>query len=507
MSAIAQPTTSYHGAPAPHVEELRQWAAALATLALSLAVVAAPVLTFEASFLLSLIVCAGSWALVANFMPSTLPGMLIIVFLFQNTFVALVAGGLSGESEFTHIRAYNFVATVAAWGVVVGAVLLSPRPLPEAARLPLIASSAALAAMVAYAGLGFASGGGQGAIIYLRNAATPFLVFQIAFFVALNAPVRITRFLVLVCALATGYGYLEAVAHDSLFALVNGDDYVALAFADLLNSGAFVQEMNETGRVMRDTRDIMMINLFNSTFFPDIRLYRLLGPNFHAISYAYALAVLALVLLGAGRRIIPLLALPVLILVGSKGATIMLVLCLLGLAAWRLFPPGFALAGFVAVLFVYATAAIVVGLRVGDYHVIGFIGGVDGFLANPIGRGLGIGGNLSGDMTRIDWSRAQNLGRTEGAFESAVGVLLYQMGVGALIVIGAAVLIALRAWRIAASRRDPALALCALAVLCILVNGIFQEEALFSPLAFGLILLFTGLALGRAARPAGKVHK
>ncbi|GGK34081.1 hypothetical protein [Salinarimonas ramus] len=497
---------SAHGAFAPRARAASPatapaWAGAVVTLALGLLVVAVPVLVFQASFVLSVAICAVAWALVANFAPGMLPAHLALVFVFQNVFVSLVAGELSGQRDFTLIRAYSFVATVVAWGVVVAAVLPTPALRLPSARGPLLASSIAIAAIFAYAGLGFAAGAGEGAVIYLRNALTPFLVFQIAFLVALAGPLQPTRTLTLICALAVGYGYWEAIGHESLFALVNGYDYVGLAFADVLNSGALVEEMRETGRVIRDTRDMMMVNLFNSTFFPDIRLYRLLGPNFHAISYAYAVAILALVLFAAGRRIVPLLALPVLVLVGSKGAMILFVLCLIGLAAWRLLPPGLVLAGYLGVLGLYAGVAFVVGLSVGDYHVIGFLGGVDGFVANPIGRGLGIGGNLSGDMTRIDWSRAQSLGRTEGAFESAVGVLLYQMGIGALVVLTATVHLALHAWRAAAHRRDPALALAALMILTILVNGVFQEEALFSPLAFGLVLLVAGLAMGRAVRP------
>ena len=91
---------------------------------------------------------------------------------------------------------------------------------------------------------------------------------------------------------------------------------------------------------------------------------------------------------------------------------------------------------FVVLLVVYASAGIVTGIQTADYHVIGFIGGLKGFLANPIGRGIGVGGNLSIDMaTRLDWSRSQSLGHTDVAVESAVGVLLYQMGVFGAVVL------------------------------------------------------------------------
>ena len=63
----------------------------------------------------------------------------------------------------------------------------------------------------------------------------------------------------------------------------------------------------------------------------------------------------------------------------------------------------------------------------------GFLGGVRGFLSNPLGRGIGAGGNLS--LRHVDHrlEPSQQLGHTDVALESSVGVLLYQMGVfGAL---------------------------------------------------------------------------
>jgi hypothetical protein len=40
-----------------------------------------------------------------------------------------------------------------------------------------------------------------------------------------------------------------------------------------------------------------------------------------------------------------------------------------------------------------------------------------------------------------------------------------------------------------------------------LVNGIFQEEALFAPPALGLLMCLTGLALGNAIRTSAAVEK
>jgi hypothetical protein len=143
------------------------------------------------------------------------------------------------------------------------------------------------------------------------------------------------------------------------------------------------------------------------------------------------------------------------------------------------------------------------GIDARDYHVIGLIGGLRGFLKNPLGHGIGSGGNLSLDMTTIDWNRSQNLGSTDVAVESAVGVLLYQMGVFGLVLLGLIGWIAIKLWRRYLDTRERVCAVAALGLLAITVNGIFQEEALFAPLALGLLLAFSGLLLGRAYRGGG----
>jgi hypothetical protein len=130
--------------------------------------------------------------------------------------------------------------------------------------------------------------------------------------------------------------------------------------------------------------------------------------------------------------------------------------------------------------------------------VIGFIGGLRGFLANPLGRGIGAGGNLSLSVSTFDWSRSQQLGHTDVALESAVGVLLYQMGVAALVVLGVLFWIVLMLWRQYRLTGERLYAAAALGVAAITVNGIFQEEAMFAPLALGFMCGFAGLMLGRA---------
>jgi hypothetical protein len=84
--------------------------------------------------------------------------------------------------------------------------------------------------------------------------------------------------------------------------------------------------------------------------------------------------------------------------------------------------------------------------------------------------------------------------------ESAIGVLLYQMGVAAILIVGAMVWIAARLWHVYRSTGDRVYAAAALGILVITVNGIFQEEALFAPLALGIMGALAGLLLGSVYR-------
>jgi hypothetical protein len=155
---------------------------------------------------------------------------------------------------------------------------------------------------------------------------------------------------------------------------------------------------------------------------------------------------------------------------------------------------------FVAILAVYAAAGIAIGIQSRDYHVIGFIGGLRGFASNAMGHGIGAGGNLSLNVATIDWSRSQSLGETDVAVESAIGVLLYQMGIAGIVVIGVLGWIVAKLWAAYRGTGDQLYAAGALGVLTITVNGIFQEEAMFAPLALGIMGAFAGLLLGTAYR-------
>ena len=110
------------------------------------------------------------------------------------------------------------------------------------------------------------------------------------------------------------------------------------------------------------------------------------------------------------------------------------------------------------------------------------------------------GGNLGEGYFSIDWSAAQQAGTMDGAVESAVGVMLYQMGIGAFVPLGFYLAMGLKAWRLYASSGILTQGLASFGVFVVLINGIFQEEALFAPPAMGLLLCLTGLVIGNQIR-------
>jgi hypothetical protein len=362
-------------------------------------------------------------------------------------------------------------------------------------------TTAALVLIGAYFVLGFPANPGA-ATVYLRNIATPFLLFQIFLLVAYRHRIALTTPLIVMALACVVYGYLEFLDHDHLFGAINGDTYLQWRLRQEYDAGVFLKEMQQTGRVIRSHVDTMVVDFLNSRFLRGFgQFYRLLGPNFHAISYAYVLAFFSVMLFALRHRWYALLALPVLLVIGSKGALVFVVFAIAATAVLLYLRGWTPLWIFLALLVLYAAAGLVTGIRTGDYHVLGFLGGFKGFLANPMGRGIGVGGNLSMDMAaKLDWGRSQGLGHTEVAVESAVGVLLYQMGVFGAFVLAVFGWIVAKLWRLYLVTGNRACAAVAFSVLVVGVNGIFQEEALFAPLAMGMVLALAGLLLGRGCR-------
>jgi hypothetical protein len=77
------------------------------------------------------------------------------------------------------------------------------------------------------------------------------------------------------------------------------------------------------------------------------------------------------------------------------------------------------------------------------------------------------------------------------------------MGVAAAAVLAIYGFVARVAWRLYRAFRAPTLAFATVSIATILVNGLFQEEALFAPLAMGFAMALAGLSFGSVDRLVG----
>jgi hypothetical protein len=469
--------------------------------ALAFAMTAAPILLHQLGQPLGVAFCLTASCFVALYCERAVPIVLLVSYLFQTMFVAMASVNAKEYSDLDPLKAYNFITTIGFWATLAARLALDrSRASPFLWRL-----IAATMAILALAGLFFVLGlpiDSRGASIYLRNIGLPVLLFQIGLLVSARHELMMRETAALLLGLMVACGYFELFAIHSWLDLTNGWTYWDMASAARRQTVEFDREARASGMVIGDIVDFLSSSLFNTNLLNDwqIRVVRLQGPNFHPISFGYALAILSLFVAAHGRWLLPLAALPLLLVIGAKGALALLVLALAVCLVSRFYRGILLPLGLFAALGLYAAFAFTSGLQTGDFHVLGLLGGLHGFLANPAGHTLGEGGNLSTNFAGIDWSKYQHEGATDIAVESAAGVLLYQMGVAGLAVIAIYLWLARTAWRLFVALRAPALALTAASIVIILVNGLFQEEAWFAPLALGLVLAFAGLTFGAVDR-------
>ena len=441
---------------------------------------------------------------VATVLPASMPIVIVCAFLYQNVVVAWFTPFIPDNNAFDALRGANFVVLMTAYSAFFAASLQG-RLRPLAGLRPWLLSCVVLGGVIGfYLLLGAVHGTPKDAIIYFRNTITPLACFHIAVVAASLYRVELRRSLVWLGAAAIGYGYLELVFKLGFLGLFHGDLYVERDLRRQIETGVWEKTMHETGFVIRGLQDVLTTTFFNTPLFAGVfpNVFRIGGPNFHPISYAYALGVLSTWLLFRKRWLLALAALPLLLVIGSKGAMFMVLVALMARISFALFGPRLTAASVLGVALAWVAAAIAYGSTHGDYHVLGMIAGMKGFLVDPLGRGLGLGGNLSSTTEHVDWEHAQRVGATSVAMESAVGVMLYQMGIGAFVFFGFLAALALSAWRLLRKTGDPEFLFSFVAVVAISANAVLQEEAFYSPLALGLCMLLIGTAFGNHFRRA-----
>jgi len=471
------------------------------TIALAMFVLAVPLMAHALHVVLglsSLFILAGVSAI---YSPATSLVAIQLSFIFQNLIVSLLAPYLQSPGDFDMIRAYNFFLLSVTWVFLAASFLSRPKSYPAALANYVKITTVSLLVIGIYFLIGLPTHG-IGAIVNLRNVVTPLLFFQVCLMAFSVAPLRIgpaitgTAILVLLC------GLLEFLHRDAWLFYTNGETYWGLANGYNWETLAYDKQAAQTRTVITSLSDTFRIDFFNSPLLAHLGsdMMRLFGPNMHAISFAYCLTFLSLFLLYRGRFVFGSILFILLFLCSVKGPLIIFTMvCVSWLIFW-LFGTRLALWSQILMISVYAAAGIVIGQRIGDYHVLGLMAGIQEFVADPLGHGIGAGGNFSPLFASIQWEDAQSAGRTPFPVESSVGVLLYQMGVFALLVIATYTWIAWELLKLAGRTRNSLHAAASFAILGVLVTGLFQEEAYFAPLALAMFLGLAGMILGAAIR-------
>ncbi|MDB5560815.1 MAG: hypothetical protein JWN11_233 [Hyphomicrobiales bacterium] len=499
-------TTAYPGDLSGRRAFPQSWREAALHVVTALFVVGLAVSSFAVSTAFGVVATFALTLAVSIVLPTSIPIVIVTSFLYQNMMVAWFTPYVGDNNTFDALRGANFVVLMAAYGAFLAASFQRRvRAIPQ--LRPWLLWGMALSAIVCfYLALGAVRGDPKDAIVYFRNTITPLACFHIALVAATLYRIDLRKSLSWLGTGAVIYGYLELTFTMDFLGLFHGDLYIERDITRQIETGVWEKTLQETGFVLRNLQDVMTTTFFNTPLFGDIfpAVFRIGGPNFHSISFAYALSVISVWLLFKGRWVLPVAALPLLLVIGSKGAMIMLLLALFVRMVFPLFGARLTTASVMAIALAWVGGAIVYGSTHGDYHVLGLLAGVRDFLGDPLGQGLGFGGNLSSTSFNLNWDRAQATGATSVPVESAVGVMLYQMGVGSFVFLGFLAALARHARRRLIATGDHDFLFIFVIVVTISANAVLQEEAFFSPLALGFCLLLTGASLGDQWRNASR---
>ena len=470
----------------------------------ALALVAFPVVAHTVSPVLAIASLVALMTLSYVLSPSLALTAVLFGGLFQNFFVSLVSPLLSAGTEFDIVRGYNFQILMMVWGLAVLDYLYHWRRDDHETNRLIYWTSAALALIVVYLLLG-ALEAPIPAFIYLRNVGAGLFTFQAFLIVARRYRLSMGTAIAGGAMVIAVLGYIELIYRDQWLIWTNGHAFWTLARDDEIVAGLWDKQAAQTGHVVLGLVDSFRTTFLNTPLLQDLdlQMLRLFGPNMHPISYAYALSFLTIFALFTGRYGLAVVLAPLLFCANAKGALICVLLTTFSYGVSRLLGMKTAFWTLVLGLICYVILGIIVGLRIGDFHVLGLMGGIYNFLDYPIGHGLGAGGNLAVDFSEFNWSEFQAAGRTPIAVESSIGVLLFQMGVAAFGVLACYVWMSKTSLAYSARTGISLNVAAAFALLVTTVNGFFQEEALFSPLGIGLWLALNGLVMGAVIRERG----
>lgn len=498
--AVFQQSIDHHQAT-PTNQDGNTLANGLIAIALAIPMIAVPVFAHIINPIFAIVLCLLVAGTMARYLPGAAVVAVVFAAMFQNLFVSIVSPHIDDPSDLNVIRGYSFFILVAVWSVTFTLFIVRYREHLQTLDKFVRISLGLMLLVFGYFLIGAISNP-IGAVIYLRSIATSLLIFQLCLILFAILPLKITHAFKFITFILILCGYTELLFREDWLYLTNGETLFNLMTQSERSNLAWDKSAAETGIVVKGFIDSITVDFFNTPLLADlkIKIARLLGPNNHPISYAYAVSFFILFSVAIGSFISAILLVPLLLFANAKGAIILLILVWFAWGMAKLFGARFALITLGFVLSAYILIGIQVGLFIGDFHVLGFMGGVYNFAGNPIGHGIGAGGNLAVKFKALDWSEYQAIGRTPIAVESAIGVMLYQMGIAAFAYIGFVIWIACKTVMIGRSTGQSIHLIAGFGLLVILANGVFQEEALFSPHGFGFLMALNGIIIGSSIR-------
>ena len=422
------------------------------------------------------------------FAVSPLAGFIVFLtsVIWQNTIISMWSPLLT-RAQMNTLQGINFVI-ITCFGVYSIFVLLrsNANMMNDFSRRALKLNISLLFVGVIYTVYGMAANSFFGSIIYFRNFSGGLfcLAMGIYFGQRLGA-LAIIRVWCVLGIIVIIQAFVELAFTEYYYEIINLNVYYGL-------------KKGLEGIDVNDTIEKLTKTLFNTPYFKSFGLdsFRMLGPNLHNISFGYLLSYLVFAFSIKRKFFLSTIAFILIVLIGAKGPTILVVLSLgLDWLFRRGYPRSLYKSTIIAVCITLIVVFIIYGIKVADYHVLGLIGGIKSFLSNPLGHGFGYGGNYGASKT-IDWQETQRAGAAPFGLESSVGVLLSQWGICGVLYI----LYLIWIWRHMLNHyiktsfivNNHYFSLVVISFGFVITNLVFQEEAL-SPYAIGFGLLWVGL--------------
>ena len=406
--------------------------------------------------------------------------------IYQNVVIAVAAVGMPAFN-FTVLLGTNFLAITLMAGI--GAGRLFQPPWRQATKRMMSVIILAVLLARCYAAVGAVRAGPTSAAVYFREFIGPTCAVVVGLDVG-----RIWGFRTVTIGLLTSVVFSIFIALTEVAIPLDYYSWINAVDFTNLKSTSSLATMTYSALDIVDQNTTALFNFgWDSASLAAATSFRFGSSVLNPISYAYILVIAGLAAISLHRYLWLIVIVPLLIAIGVKGAAILLVLALCLYTI--LVTTGSGRLTFVstaALLMLYVVYGIRQSLAFDDYHALGFIGGWHGFLSNPLGRGLGVGGNMSSTALNTNWANSIQKRGADFAVESAVGVLLYQMGIGALAIFAVfgSLLKAAPFLRRKPQGRD----IWFLALATVVVNGVFQEEA-YAPTAAGLISLICAVVV------------